>query len=130
MKRYHLELEWLGQRDFTTIIEGADPTYVGRHKPWPTHLLLEALAACGAMTLLDVLEKMTLQATCLNVEVTALRPPDARARFEEIHIRYILSGGPFPPDRMERALELADKYCTVRSSLHPEIRVTSSYEVQ
>ncbi|MEW6243439.1 MAG: OsmC family protein [Bacillota bacterium] len=130
MKHYALDITWIGNRNFHATVDDGPPTLVGKDKPLPTHLLLEALAACGAITLLDILDKMKFLVTRLRVEVKATRPEEATARFQEIHLEYVLSGGPFAPEALERALQLADKYCTVRHSLHPDIRVISSYRIE
>ncbi len=130
MKHYALDVTWVGNRNFHATVDGGPPTLVGKDKPLPTHLLLEALAACGAITLLDILDKMKIPVTALKVEVEATRPDEATARFSKIHLEYVLSGGPFAPEALERAIQLAHKYCTVRHSLHPEILVTSSYRLE
>jgi putative redox protein len=129
VKDYTLSLEWLGNRDFNALVDGAGPTFVSQDKPWPTHLLLEALASCGAMTLLDILGKMALPVTGMRVKVRATRPENPEACFSEIDVVYQLEGGPFPPGRLDRALELAGKYCTVRRCLHPGILVVTSWEI-
>lgn len=95
--------------------------------PRPTELLLNAVAGCTGIDIISILQKMRLEPTSFQMEVSGNRADDHPKRFTEIHIHYSLEGD-MPEDKVVRAIQLSkDKYCSVSHSLNANI--TASYSI-
>ncbi|SEM64602.1 putative redox protein [Mesobacillus persicus] len=95
--------------------------------PRPTELLLNAVAGCTGIDIISILQKMRLEPTSFQMDVSGSRADDHPKRFTEIHIHYSLEGE-LPDDKVVRAIQLSkDKYCSVSHSLNANI--TASYSI-
>ena len=112
----------------TISVDGA-PDIGGEDKGLrPMELILAALATCGAFELVTILKKQKQDLKDLNIKVVGDRKEGKAARaFSHISMIFTIYGE-VKKKKAERALDLAfDKYCSVKASLDPEIKV--SYEV-
>lgn len=91
----------------------------------PMELILSALATCGAFEVVEILKKQRQLLEEMSVKVVGHRAEGAAARpFTHIDMQFYLTGT-IKRKKAERALDLAmDKYCSVKASLHPDIKVT------
>jgi putative redox protein len=98
----------------------------------PLEVFLQALAACTAMDVVSVLEKKRQRFSALNMEVTAQqREEDFPKIYTDIDLVYVVSGQNVDPAAVARAIELsADKYCSVKGMLGPQVTITTSYRVE
>lgn len=93
----------------------------------PVDALLSAVAACSGIDLVDILTKRRTPPTSVVVVVDADRRADAPRRVTAMRLRYLVSGDGIDRAQAERAVELAfAKYCSVASSLVPDIVVTTT----
>ncbi|WP_284139369.1 MULTISPECIES: OsmC family protein [unclassified Virgibacillus] len=93
----------------------------------PTELLLNAVAGCTGMDIISILNKMRLDPSSFQMDVTSERADDHPKRFTAIHIHYALEGD-LPEDKVARAVQLSkDKYCSVAHSL--SAKMTASYSI-
>jgi putative redox protein len=66
----------------------------------------------------------------LTVDVQGTRRDEEPKRFVAIHLRYTVAGDALDRHKVERAVNLAiTKYCSVISSLAPDIAITSDVVV-
>jgi len=129
----HVRLTWDGDRRFDAGRDG-DPTHridAGTVTgPSPVDTLLNALAACTAVDVLDILDKRRTPVRSLAVDVQAARAQATPARVIGIHLTYHIAGAGIERVHAERAVELAvTKYCSVRDSLNPDIPVNWTVEL-
>ncbi|TVR82698.1 MAG: OsmC family peroxiredoxin [Saprospirales bacterium] len=97
----------------------------------PMEALLGAVAACSSVDTEVILEKMKQKPRSLRVEASAKRVEDQVPKiFKEIHLKFILEGNNIKLPSAEKAISMAvKKYCSVGSSLRPEIPITYEIEI-
>jgi putative redox protein len=94
----------------------------------PVELLLLAGATCTSADVVSILEKMRVGLRSLEVAVTGTRREEQPRRFTAIHFQFSVSGEGADETKVRRAVELSlEKYCSVMTSLAPDIQV--SYDV-
>ena len=115
---------WRGAHRFDAGPEGRTAPVDADSKtaPGPVETLLNALATCSAVDVLDVLTKRRTPAERLTVNVTATRRTEAPRRVERLDVEFVIDGAGIQAEQAERAIQLSfEKYCTVAASLAPDI---------
>ncbi|MEN2467274.1 OsmC family protein [Ornithinibacillus sp. JPR2-1] len=129
-----MNIKWNDKMSFTgfapsghEIQMDAAETVGGENKgPRPTELLLSAVAGCTGIDIISILNKMRLNPTSFQMNVTGDRAEEHPKKFTKVNIHYSLEGD-LPEDKVIRAIELSkDKYCSVSHSLSAEITVSYS----
>lgn len=93
----------------------------------PMELLAGALAACISIDVLMILNKQYIEPKKYAVSVDATKKNSVPSPFEKIHLVFSIDTE-IDLLKVERAIQLSiDKYCSVKASLNPEIKI--SYEV-
>lgn len=129
----HVTIAWTGEYQF----EGgrAGHTQVafdssGKAGPGPVDALLIALGTCAAVDVIDILAKRRTPVESLTMEVRGARAEAVPARLVGAEIAYTITGAGIERTHAERAIALAvEKYCSVRSSLDPEIPICWKLEL-
>jgi putative redox protein len=94
----------------------------------PVELLLLAGATCTSADVVSILEKMRVGLRSLEVAMTGTRREEHPRRFTAIHFQFSVSGTGADETKVRRAVDLSlEKYCSVMTSLAPDIQV--SYDV-
>jgi putative redox protein len=84
----------------------------------PTELLLHALAACLATTVVQVLANQRLAVRGHQLQLHGERAAAVPARFTRIMVGRHFTGDQLKPDNLERIVALADdNYCSVSAML-------------
>lgn len=129
----HVRLTWDGDRRFDAGRAGVPTHRIDAGTvtgPSPVDTLLNALAACTAVDVLDILDKRRTPVRSLAVDVHAARAQATPARVIGIHLTYHIAGAGIERVHAERAVELAvTKYCSVRDSLNPDIPINWTVEL-
>jgi len=118
------EIAWRGDRSFdagppgrTHLIDGA-----AKAAPGPVETLLNSLAACSALDVIDIIEKRKTPVERLVVRLTAERRPEFPRRIMRVDIEFAIDGATIEPEAAERAIQLSfERYCSVAGSLAPDI---------
>jgi len=93
----------------------------------PMELLAGALAACISIDVLMILNKQQIEPKIYAISVDATKKNSVPSPFEKIHLIFSIDVE-IDLLKVERAIHLSiDKYCSVKESLNPEIKI--SYEV-
>ena len=119
---------WRGERRFAAGPDGraVDVDADTRTAPGPVETLLNAIATCCSVDVIDILAKRRTPPQRFEVLVTATRRPEAPRRVDRLQIEFHVDGPDVEAEQAERAIELSfEKYCSVASSLAPDI-VTES----
>ena len=96
----------------------------------PVDAVLSALASCTAVDVVEILAKRRTPVASLAVDAVGERADAVPARFTRITLHYRIAGAGIEHAHAERAIELAvTKYCSVRSSLDPNMPVEWTVEV-
>lgn len=100
--------------------------------PSPMQALLLALAGCTGADVVEILAKMRVPLTGLEVDVEGDRAEAAPRRYTAIRLRFRASGVPAEMEaQLRRAVALsAEKYCSVLHSLRPDVVVESDVALQ
>jgi putative redox protein len=115
---------WRGEHRFDAGPEGRTAPVDADSKmaPGPVETLLNAVATCSAVDVLDVLAKQRTPAERLVVNVAATRRTEAPRRVERLDMEFAIDGKEIRVEHAERAIQLSfEKYCTVAASLAPDI---------
>jgi putative redox protein len=132
-KHNHIVLKWDGDQRFDAGRAGGVTHRIdvsGKTGPGPVDTLLNALAACTSVDVLEILAKRRTPATGLEVDVHADRVAAIPARLEHVKLVYRIAGPDIDREHAERAVELAvTKYCSVRDSLDPRIQIDWAVEL-
>jgi putative redox protein len=84
--------------------------------------LLNALATCSGVDVLDILAKRRTPAERFVVNVTATRRTEAPRRVQRLDLEFHVDGPGIAVEHAERAIALSfEKYCSVAASLAPDI---------
>lgn len=129
-----VHLAWVGDHRFDAGRPGGVTHRIDADAatgPSPVDTLLNALAACTAVDVVDILAKRRTPARSLEVDVEGARGASTPARLVGILLKYRITGEGIERVHAERAIELAvTKYCSVRDSLDPNLPVRWSLELE
>ncbi|UXX80290.1 OsmC family protein [Reichenbachiella carrageenanivorans] len=96
----------------------------------PMDLVLSAVAGCAAVDIVSMIKKKRKTFVDLKSETTAERAETFPKKFTKIHIKYIITSPDLTEKEAEKVIDLAvNNYCSVASSLHPDITLTHSFEI-
>jgi putative redox protein len=115
---------WRGERLFDAGPEGRTVLVDADSKmaPGPVETLLNAIATCSGVDVLDVLAKRRTPAERMVVNVAATRRTESPRRVQRLEIEFEIDGANIAVEHAERAIQLSfEKYCSVASSLAPDI---------
>src|SRR5262249_23565500 len=118
------EATWRGER----LFDAGPPNRTHRvdanakEAPGPVESMLNAIATCSAVDVIDILAKRKTPVERLSVHVTAYRRPSAPRRVVHLEIEYRIDGAAIEREHAERAIQLSyERYCSVAASLAPDI---------
>ena len=115
---------WRGDHRFDAGPEGRTAAVDADSKtaPGPVETLLNAVATCSGVDVLDVLTKRRTPAERMVVNVTATRRTEAPRRVQRLELEFRIDGLGIEVEHAERAIQLSfEKYCSVAASLAPDI---------
>jgi putative redox protein len=93
-------------------------------------LLPMSLIGCSAWDVVSILRKQRQQVTHLEVTAESERDDEPPWRFRKMRILYKISGSGLDPERVQRAIDLAEqKYCGVYATLRDAVEITSQFEI-
>ena len=126
-----VSVRWRNELVFEGGGAGRPPTIVDgdtKVATSPVELLLVAGASCTGSDIVGILEKMRVTLRTLEMDVVGTRREEHPRRFTAIHFRFRASGAGIDEAKVRQAVDLSlEKYCSVMTSLAPDIRV--SYDV-
>ncbi|MCW3088170.1 MAG: OsmC family protein [Sediminibacterium sp.] len=95
----------------------------------PKKMLLGSLSGCSGMDVVDILTKMKVFFTSLEIEAEAEQTEDHPKVFKYIQMIYRLDAAPGDLDKVTRAVSLShDKYCGISAMLAKHCKI--SYTIQ
>jgi putative redox protein len=124
---WHNELTFVGtdQKGHSVVIDG--DKVVGHS---PIELLLHALASCAAVDVVEIVRKQRATLHRLSVRVEGERRNSHPRRLTAVYLTWNFQVENLTQEKAERAVSLAlEKYCSVRSSLDPDIPITNTIEI-
>lgn len=129
-----VHVEWVGDHRFDAGRPGGVTHRIDADAstgPSPVDTLLNALAACTSVDVVDILAKRRTPVRTLSVDVEGARAAATPARLVGVLLKYRIAGEGIERPHAERAIELAvTKYCSVRDSLDPLLPVRWTLELE
>ncbi|MGB3007115.1 MAG: OsmC family protein [Chitinophagaceae bacterium] len=111
---------WNKEHHFTSYLDDVTIELDGnRDKGFgPKALLLSGLAGCSGIDVVDILEKMRVEFSGLEIDVEAEQTEDHPKVYKDITITYRLKTSVENEEKVKKAIELSlDKYCGVAAML-------------
>lgn len=118
------EVTWRGERLFDAGPAGRTHRIDANAKeaPGPVETLLNALATCATVDVIDIIAKRRTPVERLTVRIAGERRPETPRRLRHLQIEYEIEGTGIEREHAERAIQLSfERYCSVAASLAPDI---------
>ena len=115
----------------TVLIDGP-PDGGGQNRgSRPMELVLMGLGGCASYDVVAILAKQRQKVTDCVTHITASRVDEVPQVFDQIHMKFVVSGDGLDEKKVARAVSLsADKYCSASRMLEAGgVEITHSYEV-
>ena len=96
----------------------------------PPETLLTALATCVSYDVIDILAKQRTPLESLEIDVVGERVDTIPRRYKHVTLNFRMSGKGIEKEKALKAIELsANKYCSVRESLRPDLQIDWTVEI-
>src|SRR5438045_5563712 len=133
VKPSRIHVEWVGGHRFEDGRPNGPPARIdgeGDTGQSPPETLLTALATCVAYDVIDILAKQRTPISSLEIDVVGERVDTIPRRYKHITLNFRIGGRGIEQDKALRAIELsANKYCSVRETLRPDLQIDWTVEV-
>ncbi len=137
MTKHKINTEWKENMTFEADIDGHKvimdvPESSGGNNRGasPKKLMLAALSGCTGMDVVDILKKMRVNFTKLNIRVEGDVTEEHPKQYSKMHVIYEFTGKDLPLDKIKRAVRLSeDKYCGVGAFYRKVIEITSEIRI-
>ena len=130
---YSLDVKWVGEHKFDAGRPGKPTMRIdgdGRTAPSSVDALIASLATCSAYDVIDILAKRRTPVESLEIDVVTERVDTIPRHLKHVTLNYRIAGAGIEKTHAERAIELAvTKYCSVGSSLRPDVPVEWTVEI-
>lgn len=95
----------------------------------PFQLLVSSIAVCSGGVLRKVLERMRMTFDDITVQAKVTRVEDEPKRISDIQLHFVIKGSELSEDKMEKALKVTRKNCSMVQSVKDSIHITESFEI-
>lgn len=96
----------------------------------PSEMLLVALSACTAVSVVDILSKKRLTLTHLEITASGEQDPQPPWTFRKIHLVFQLAGLGLTEKAVQQAIQISEeKYCSVAATLRGTAEITTEYKI-
>lgn len=96
----------------------------------PKKMLLGALSACSGMDVVEVLKKMKVNFTRLEISAEAEQTEEHPKVFKSVQMVYQIDAKPGDLDKVKRAVSLSqEKYCGISAMLAKHCSITYTIEL-
>ena len=130
---YPIEVVWEGGKRYRGGKPGGPSLVVDGEReagPSPVEALVVALGSCSAIDIVEILEKRRTPAERLEVRVDFARAENPPRRIVAAKLRFVVATAS-DPAHVQRAADLSfQKYCSVSTSLAPDLELTWEVQVE
>jgi putative redox protein len=95
----------------------------------PFQLLVSSVAVCSGGVLRKVLERMRLPYENIEVQAKVTRNEKEANRVSAIHLHFLIKGNELPFEKINKALAVTRKNCSMVQSVKDSIHITESFEI-
>ena len=114
------------------VVMDGPPDHGGRNMGVrPMEMLLLGMGGCASFDVMSMLKKSRQQVVDCRCELEAERVDAVPAVFEQIHLRFIVTGRKLKEAHVKRAVELsAEKYCSASIMMEKAgVAISHSYDI-
>lgn len=113
------------ETDFGRLDVAGDEAYGFR----PYQLLVSSVAVCSGGVLRKVLEKMRMEVKDIHIQADAERVEEEANRVSKIHVHFRIEGKDLDEKKIEKAMVLTRKNCSMVQSVIGSIEVEETFEI-
>lgn len=96
----------------------------------PYQLLVSSVAVCSGSVLGQILEKQRIEVDDINIKTDVVQNSETDAHeIQKIHMHFRIKGKNLKSKKIEKALELTRKNCTIVQSVKDSIDITETFEI-
>jgi putative redox protein len=95
----------------------------------PFQLLVSSIAVCSGGVLRKVLEKMRIEFDDIHIKADVVRNEDEANRVEEISLHFTIQGEKLDEKKIEKAMKLTRKNCSMVQSVQDSIKIEETFEL-
>ncbi|MDM5187124.1 OsmC family protein [Bacillus sp. DX4.1] len=95
----------------------------------PLELLIASIAGCSAIVFRTILEKKRITYDEFTIETEIGRSEVLPRPVTNVHLHYKIKADGIAQEKLEKALELAVKNCTIAQSVKDSIKITETIEL-
>jgi len=96
----------------------------------PYQLLVSSLAVCSGGILRGILNKMRMELSNIEIEANVHRNEAVANRIERVDLHFIISGSNLDEKKIEKAMHLTKKNCSMVQSVVGSIEVNETFEIK
>lgn len=121
---------WKGEKTYAIRLGNDQVVEVREHHPRSGDLVLAGLVACSGRTFRDILQRMRVEVESIEILAEAEQDPDPPNAFRRVRVHWDIRLGQAPAERVQRAVDLAEKYCTVLCTLKQGTEVATAVSLR
>ncbi|TLS35731.1 OsmC family protein [Pseudalkalibacillus caeni] len=110
--------------EYGTLDICGDETYGFR----PYQLLVSSVAVCSGGVLRQILDKKRMVYEDISIKADIKRNEEEANRVEEIHLHFTIKGN-LDEKKVQKAMELTTKHCSMVQSVKDSIKVEETFEI-
>lgn len=95
----------------------------------PFQLMIALIACCSGGVLRKIMRKQRMKIDDLQIRTEVTREDADPKRMEKIHLHFVISGRDLDPKKIQKAVNLGYKYCSMVQSVKDSIVITESFEI-
>jgi putative redox protein len=95
----------------------------------PYQLLVSSIAVCSGGVLRKILEKQRVALEDITINADVTRNEEIPQEIQRIHMHFVLKGQKLVEEKIEKAMTLTRKHCSMVQSVKDSIEVTESFEI-
>lgn len=95
----------------------------------PYQLLVSSVAVCSGGVLRRILEKQRIPAEDIRIKADYERNETGALEITAIHLHFTIKGQNLKEEKIEKALALTYKNCSMVQSVNKNIKITESFEI-
>jgi uncharacterized OsmC-like protein len=95
----------------------------------PYQLMTASIACCSGGVLRKILRKQRMKIDDIEIRAEVTRADEVPRRMQKIHLHFIISGRDLHPKKIQKAVDLGYKHCSMVQSIKNSIAITESFEI-
>jgi uncharacterized OsmC-like protein len=95
----------------------------------PYQLLVSAVAVCSGGVLRKILQKQRVSFSDISIKVEVTRNEEEPQEITAIHVHFIITGTDLKETKIEKALHLTRKNCSMVQSVQDSIDIKETFEL-